>query len=71
MDGLGRVGVGLVAAGTVAAVVSLWPLVNGADPMPIGWYLAALLAPVGLGLILWSLLRVARRRGRRTRAASR
>ena len=71
MEPVQRVGVALVLLGTVAAAVTLWPLVTGADPYPVGWYVAAMLAPVGLGLLLWSFWRQARQRGRRTRGQRR
>ena len=69
MARLQQVGVSLVLVGTAAALVTLWPLLMGSDPLPLAWYLAAMLAPVGLGLLLWSLWRQARERGRRTRSA--
>ena len=65
-----RVGVALVAIGCLAALVTLVPLFSGADPLPIGFYLLCLLAPLGLGLILVGLWRAARARGRWLRAAS-
>jgi energy-converting hydrogenase Eha subunit E len=62
-----RIGAAMVAVGTVAAVVTLWPLVTGGDPFGVTWYLASMLAPLGLGLILWTFWRQARARGRRHR----
>ena len=62
-----RIGVALVAVGTLAAGVTLWPLVSGGAAFGVEWYLAAMLAPVGLGLILWSFWHQARARGRRHR----
>jgi len=68
MARLQQVGAALVLIGAGAALVTLWPLVSGGDPFPLGWYLAAMLAPIGLGLVLWSFWQQARARGRRVRA---
>jgi hypothetical protein len=62
-----RIGVALVAVGTAATVVTLWPLVTGGQPNGLGWYLAAMLAPLGLGVILATFWHQARARGRRHR----
>lgn len=60
-----RVGVALVAVGVLGSVVTLVPFLTGSDPLPLPAYLMALLAPVGLAVILVSLWR--RARGRRSR----
>lgn len=64
-----QVGVALVLLGSIATLVTLWPLATGGDPYPVGWYLAAMLAPLGLGLVLWTFWHQARQRARRTRSA--
>jgi hypothetical protein len=62
-----RIGVALVGIGAVAVAVTLWPLVTGGAAYGVQWYLASMLAPLGLGLILWSFWHQARARGRRHR----
>jgi len=62
-----RVGLTLVLIGVMATTVTLVPLLAGTDPLPVAFYLLAMLAPVGLALILSGLWHNARHRsGRRT-----
>jgi hypothetical protein len=60
-----RVGLALVLVGAAATVVTLVPLFTDADPLPVAFYLTAMLAPVGLGLILLGLWRSSRARTQR------
>ncbi len=57
-----RVGVAAFLVGAVCALVALSPLVTGAEPPSIMWFLAMLIG-VGFLLIGMGLLRNARRRG--------
>jgi len=50
----------MVAVGLLAGILTLLPIFTGGDPLPLGWYLAALLAPLGIGLMLVGLWRNAR-----------
>lgn len=59
-----------MGVGTVAAVVTLVPLLTGGEPFPLAAYLLALLAPVGLAVVLVALLQRARSRRRRLAATS-
>ena len=63
-----RVGVVLVAVGTLASLATLVPLAIGGDALPVGVYLLCFLAPLGLGVILVALWRRARSRSRRLRS---
>lgn len=63
-----RVGTGLLLIGVVASVVTLVPFLTGAEPLPLIAYLLALLAPVGLGVVLLAFWR--RARGRRSRLST-
>jgi hypothetical protein len=67
MARLQQVGVALVLIGTAAAVVAFVPLFTGGDARALGWYLAAMLAPLGLGMVLLSFWLTARARARRVR----
>ncbi|NHC15895.1 hypothetical protein G9H71_19105 [Motilibacter sp. E257] len=59
----------LFAVGAVACLVTVAPLLLGADRLPLAAYLLALLAPLGFGLALAGVLVSARaRRVRRPRA---
>jgi hypothetical protein len=55
-----RVAIVLVAVGVIAGILTLLPIFTGSAPLPVGWYLAALLAPLGIGLMLVGLWRNAR-----------
>jgi len=65
-----RVGAVLFAVGVVAIVATILPLATGGSRLPLAGYLLSLLAPLGLGVALWGVLRTARLRGRRTRASA-
>lgn len=54
--------------GVVASVVTLVPFLIDTDPLPLAAYLLALLAPVGLGVVLVAFWR--RARGRRSRLSA-
>ena len=60
-----RVGLALVFVGFLATIATLIPLFTGADPFPVGFYLLAMLAPLGMGLILLGLWQSARHRAQR------
>ena len=55
-----RLAIAMVAVGLLAGILTLLPIFTGGDPLPLGWYLAALLAPLGIGLMLVGLWRNAR-----------
>ncbi len=63
-----RIGTALLLIGVIGSVVTLVPFLIGADPLPLVAYLVALLAPVGLAVVLIALAR--RARGRRARLAA-
>ncbi|MFZ0324337.1 MAG: hypothetical protein WAN48_09430 [Actinomycetes bacterium] len=67
-DRLMLTGVVVFAVGALAAVVALVPLLVGADPLPTAVYLLSVLAPVGLGMVLWGIWQTARRSGQSDRA---
>jgi divalent metal cation (Fe/Co/Zn/Cd) transporter len=69
LDTAVRVGVVLLAVGTVATIATLMPLFSGADPLPVGVYLLSFLAPLGLAVLLVALWQRARTRSTRLRAA--
>jgi hypothetical protein len=58
----------LVGVGFVASLVTVVPFLVGGDPLPLVAYLLALLAPLGLGVVLVALW--LRARGRRSRLAA-
>jgi hypothetical protein len=58
----------LVGVGFVASLVTVVPFLVGGDPLPLVAYLLALLAPLGLGVVLVALWLKAR--GRRSRLAA-
>lgn len=55
-------GLALILVGLLAAVVALLPLATGAPALPLVVYLLAMLAPLGLGLVLVGLWQQARTR---------
>lgn len=67
-DTLLRVGAGLIGVGFVASLATVVPLLVDSEPLPLAAYLLALLAPLGLGVVLVALW--LRARGRRTRLAA-
>lgn len=67
-DTLLRVGAALIGVGLVASVVTVVPFLVGGEPLPLVAYLLALLAPLGLGVVLVALWR--RARSRRSRLAA-
>jgi membrane protein implicated in regulation of membrane protease activity len=70
-DTLFRVGAVLIGVGVVASLVTVAPFLVGGEPLPLGAYLLALLAPLGLGVVLIALwLRARSRRSRLEAAAS-
>jgi divalent metal cation (Fe/Co/Zn/Cd) transporter len=70
LDSAVRVGVVLLAVGTLATIATLVPLFSGVDPLPVGVYLLCFLAPLGLGVIMVALWQRARTRSARLRAAA-
>ncbi|MDP9394900.1 MAG: hypothetical protein M3Q27_11945 [Actinomycetota bacterium] len=64
-DRLVAAGVVVFAAGLVAALVTVAPLLLGTEPMPTAVYVLSMLAPAGLGLALAGLVRQARATRRR------
>ena len=64
-DRLVQVGGVVFVLGAVACLVTVAPLLLGADPFPLVAYLLALLAPLGLGLALAGIVVSARARRRR------
>jgi hypothetical protein len=69
-DALLRVGAVLIGLGVVASLVTVVPFLVGQEPLPLLAYLLALLAPLGLGVVLVALWRRARSRRVRLAAAS-
>lgn len=67
-DTLLRAGAVLVGLGFVASLVTVVPFLVGGEPLPLVAYLLALLAPLGLGVVLVALWLKAR--GRRSRLAA-
>jgi protein-S-isoprenylcysteine O-methyltransferase Ste14 len=59
---LQRAGIAFVCLGTLATLITLLSLFTGSEPLPLAFYLVCLLAPLGVGLILWGLLEMARAR---------
>jgi hypothetical protein len=57
-----RVGIALVGIGTIVTVITVLSLFTSSEPLPVGYYFACFLAPVGVGLILWGLLEKAKTR---------
>ena len=57
-----RAGAALVGVGVIATLITLLPLFTSSEPLPRAFYIVCFLAPVGVGLILWGLLEVARTR---------
>ena len=64
---LAILGIALFAIGVVAAIADVLPLVTSWAPLPLAFYLLALLAPLGLALMLVTVWRSARNRSRQTR----
>jgi hypothetical protein len=65
------VGAVLIGVGFVASLVTVVPFLVGDEPLPLVAYLLALLAPLGLGVVLVALwLRAHSRRTRLAAAAS-
>jgi hypothetical protein len=60
-----RVGVVMVAVGTLASIATLLPLGLGVDPLPVAVYLLCFAAPLGLGVVLVALWHRARTRSQR------
>lgn len=58
-------GVALFGVGLLAALATITPLFVGGDPLPVGFYLLAALAPVGLLLAGAGMLRGNRLRRQR------
>jgi len=65
-DALVRWGAVLFAAGAVATIATVLPMLVGAEPLPTAFYLASMVMPVGLGLALLGTWRSARARRRPT-----
>jgi hypothetical protein len=63
-----RAGAAVFAVGAVAAMTALVPFLVGTTALPTWVYALSVLAPVGLGMILWGLWRSARRSSRAARA---
>jgi hypothetical protein len=63
-----RIGVVMVALGTLASIATLLPLALGEDALPVAVYLLCFLAPLGLGVVLVALWRRASTRSRRLTA---
>ena len=51
----------MVAVGAIAGILTLLPIFTGGDPLPVALYLGAMLAPLGVGLMLVGLWRNAHR----------
>ncbi|HVQ86541.1 MAG TPA: hypothetical protein VMT88_00010 [Actinomycetes bacterium] len=64
---LAILGMALFSIGVVAAIADVLPLVTSWTPLPVAFYLLALLAPLGIALMLGSLWQGARKRSRQTR----
>jgi len=58
-----RLAIAMVAVGLLAGVLTLLPIFTGGDPLLLGFYLFAMLAPLGIGLMLIGLWRNARSGG--------
>jgi Na+/proline symporter len=69
LDTAVRVGVVLLAVGTIATIATLVPLFSTIDPLPVAVYLLSFLAPLGLAVILVALWQRARTRSARLRGA--
>jgi hypothetical protein len=70
MDAAVRIGVALLALGTVAALITLVPLFTGAEPFGLWIYLLSLLAPLGLAVLFVAFWQRGRSRSRRIALAS-
>lgn len=70
MDAAVRIGVALLALGTVAAVITLIPLFTGAEPFGLWIYLLSLLAPLGLAVLFVAFWQRGRSRSNRIAQAS-
>lgn len=57
-----HLGIVLTLVGAVATLMTLLPLATGGEPFPVVFYLLAMLAPLGLGLILVGFWQRARAR---------
>jgi hypothetical protein len=60
-------GAAIFGVGLLATLVTLVPFFIGGDPLPLPVYLAAGLAPLGVGVALTGLVRAGRARRRRSR----
>jgi len=61
------VGGALFVAGSLAIIAAFIPLATGGDPLPSAFWWLSMLAPLGVAVVLWGIVRRARARSRQTR----